>query len=124
MRRTPWSSGRARTATTGHKAWFEGDERLGHGTYPVIADTTHALGRAFGVLAADGSTHRGTFLIDPLGELRHVLINDSDRDGGGVGRNVGETLRTLRALRTGELCQADWHPGDATLTAASITALS
>lgn len=29
-----------------HKAWFEGDEGLAQVTYPVLADTTHALARS------------------------------------------------------------------------------
>jgi len=43
--------------------------------------------------------------------VRHILVNDVD-----VGRNAEETLRTLRALRTGELCPEAWEPGEATLT--------
>jgi len=34
----------------------------------------------------------------------------------GVGRSVDETLRTLQALQTGELCPVNWKPGQATLT--------
>jgi putative ABC transport system ATP-binding protein len=33
-----------------------------------------------------------------------------------VGRNVEETLRVLRALRSGELCPVAWRPGESTLT--------
>jgi hypothetical protein len=32
-----------------------------------------------------------------------------------VGRTVDETLRTLRALKTGELCPVSWTPDQATL---------
>ena len=95
-----------------HKAWFESDPRLGDVNYPVIADTSHKLSEAFRVLLEDGAALRGTFIIDVGGIVRHMLINDLD-----VGRNVEETLRTLRALRTGELCPEAWEPGQATLTA-------
>lgn len=93
-----------------HKAWFETDERLQGVRYPVLADTSHAIAEAYGILLEDGTALRGTFIIDPEGVLRHVVINDLD-----VGRNVEETLRTLRALRTGGLCPSTWKPGEATL---------
>jgi peroxiredoxin (alkyl hydroperoxide reductase subunit C) len=95
-----------------HKAWYEGDARLRHVTYPVLADTSHELARAFGVLLDDGTALRGTFIVDPAGRVRHIQVNDLD-----VGRNPEETLRTLRALRTGELCPVSWRPGLPTLAA-------
>jgi len=36
----------------------------------------------------------------------------------GTGRSVSETLRSLAALQTGELCGVDWQPGQQTLGAA------
>lgn len=100
-----------------HKAWYEGDPRLRHVHFPVVADTAHELSSAYDVLVEDGSTLRATFIIDPAGVVRHMDVNDSDTDGAGVGRNVSETLRTLRALRTGELCGEGWQPGELTVTA-------
>jgi len=47
-----------------HRAWFESDPRLSGVDYAVIADTTHELSGAFGVLAEDGLALRATFLID------------------------------------------------------------
>src|ERR687885_527629 len=38
-----------------HKAWYESDPRLTDVTYPVIADTSHRLSDAFGVLLEDGT---------------------------------------------------------------------
>jgi peroxiredoxin 2/4 len=93
-----------------HEAWFESDPRLAEVRYPVVADSTHRLSAAYGVLQEDGSALRGTFIIDPAGIVRAVHVNDPD-----VGRNVQETLRLLRALRTGELCPEGWTPGQATL---------
>jgi alkyl hydroperoxide reductase subunit AhpC len=93
-----------------HKAWYEADSRLAAVDYPVIADTAHQLARSFGVLLEDGTALRGTFIIDPQGIVRHILVNDLD-----VGRNPVDTLRTLRALRTGQLCPAGWRPGQRTL---------
>ena len=94
-----------------HKAWFESEERLRGVRYPVLADTSQQLTRAFGILLDDGSALRGTYIIDPEGRLRHMSVNDLD-----VGRNVGEPLRILQALRCGQLCPADWRPGAETLT--------
>lgn len=94
-----------------HKAWYETDPRLRDVAFPVIADTSHQVSDAYGVLLDDGRALRGTFIIDPEGTLRHVSVNDTD-----VGRDPDETLRTLRALRTGALCPASWRPGEATLT--------
>lgn len=90
-----------------HKAWFESDPRLVGVAYPVIADTTQELSRAFGVLLDDGAATRGTFIIDPDGVVRHVTVSDVS-----VGRNVEEALRSLQALQTGSLCPAGWRPGE------------
>lgn len=106
-----------------HKAWYETDPRLSQVVFPVIADTGHHLSSAYDVLVDDGSTLRATYVIDPGAVVRHVYVNDGDKDGAGVGRNVAETLRTLRALRTGELCQEGWEPGELTVTGA-LTAVA
>jgi len=90
-----------------HNAWFSQNEALAGVDFPVIADTSHELARQFGVLLSDGSALRGTFIIDPEGVLRHMSVNDLD-----VARNVGETLRVLRALQSGQLCPVGWEPGE------------
>lgn len=90
-----------------HKAWYENDERLQNVEFPVVADSNHQLSQAFGVLDEEaGKATRGTFLIDPEGTVRHMTVNDGE-----VGRSVVETLRLLRAYRTGEMCPAEWEPG-------------
>ncbi|MBU0953626.1 MAG: peroxiredoxin [Nanoarchaeota archaeon] len=92
-----------------HKAWFERD--LQEVKFPVIADTTHVWSRTLGILKEDeGLAYRGTFIIDPEGILRYIVIADLN-----VGRSVEETLRTLAALQTGELCPINWKPGEKTL---------
>ncbi len=97
-----------------HKAWFESHSLLADVRYPVLADPSHELSRAFGVLGDDGAALRGTFLVDPGGILRHASVTDLN-----VGRSPAETLRVLRALRTGELCPVDWRPAVATLSVAA-----
>jgi alkyl hydroperoxide reductase subunit AhpC len=97
-----------------HKAWFESHALLQDVEYPILADTTQELAAAFGVLTADGSALRGTFVIDPEGVVRHASVTDQN-----VGRSPEETLRVLQALRTGELCPVRWKPGQATLQIAA-----
>ncbi|MBM3204407.1 peroxiredoxin [Candidatus Uhrbacteria bacterium] len=92
-----------------HKNWFEKD--LPDVDYPILADTTQAISRAYDVLNEDdGSSERGTFIIDPDGKVRYALIS-----AGSVGRSVKETLRVLEALQTGERCPVEWEHGGATL---------
>jgi peroxiredoxin (alkyl hydroperoxide reductase subunit C) len=97
-----------------HKAWFETDERLKHVSYPIIADTTQELAEMYNVLDVDGSAQRGTFIIDPEGTLKFMLVSADS-----VGRNIKETLRVVEAAQTGERCPANWEQGKATLGKAS-----
>jgi alkyl hydroperoxide reductase subunit AhpC len=62
--------------------------------YPVVADTTHELGEAFGVLTGDGALRHGTFVIDPESVVRYATVADQDR-----GPGLDEALRVLQALR-------------------------
>jgi len=96
-----------------HRAWFTTNPWLGDVSYPVIADTSHELARSYGVLLEDGAALRATFVIDSDGIVRHTAVTDVS-----VGRNAAETLRVVQALQTGELCPANWRPGQATLKAA------
>lgn len=93
-----------------HQAWFTTDARLSGVKYPIIADTTQELADAYGVLDHDGSAQRGTFIIDPEGILRFMLVSADS-----VGRNIAETLRVVKALQTGEKCPANWEQGGKTL---------
>lgn len=92
-----------------HKAWFTRD--LPEVKFPIIADTAHRVSRMLGVLKEDqGIAYRGTFIIDPEGVLRYMVVSDLS-----VGRSVDETLRVLEALQTGELCPVEWKKGQKTL---------
>jgi peroxiredoxin 2/4 len=91
-----------------HKAWFEKD--LPTVKYPVLADRSQQIAAAYDVLEADGTAQRGTYIIDPEGIVRYMLVSDNS-----VGRSVKETLRVLQALQTGELCPIDWEEGAKTL---------
>ena len=92
-----------------HKAWFQRD--MPEVKFPILADTSHKLSKAYEVLIEEsGIALRGTFIIDPEGVLKYQVVSDL-----GVGRSVDETLRVLEALQTGELCPIDWKPGMKTL---------
>jgi alkyl hydroperoxide reductase subunit AhpC len=80
--------------------------------YPLVADFTKEVARAYGVLdGASGVAQRGLFIIDPEGVLRYTVVTNDN-----VGRSVDETLRVLQALQTGGLCPAEWEPGKELLT--------
>jgi peroxiredoxin (alkyl hydroperoxide reductase subunit C) len=97
-----------------HLAWRRQHEDLRELPFPMLADTKRALAGALGVLhKQDGVALRATFIVDPAGIIRHVSVNDLS-----VGRNVDETLRTLDALQTDELCPCNWQKGQPTLVAA------
>lgn len=91
-----------------HKNWFERD--LPDVDYPIIADTTLELSRAYGILNDDGSADRGLFIIDPEGIVKYIVVS-----AGSVGRSVKETLRVLKAVQTGERCPVEWEEGQQTL---------
>ena len=91
-----------------HKAWISRD--LPDVTYPVLADTSHSISRDYGILNDNGASERGTFIIDPEGILKYLVISASS-----VGRSVTETLRVLKALQTGDLCPMEWNTGQKTL---------
>jgi peroxiredoxin (alkyl hydroperoxide reductase subunit C) len=55
--------------------------------------------------------HRGTFLVDKVGIVRHQVVNDLP-----LGRNMDELIRMVEALqffeKNGEVCPAGWRKGD------------
>jgi peroxiredoxin 2/4 len=95
-----------------HQAWAK-TPPLAKLNYPLLADLNHSISRDYGVLIEEkGIALRGCFIIDPEGILRYQLVHDLN-----VGRSAAEILRVLAALQTGELCQANWKPGEKTLSA-------
>jgi peroxiredoxin 2/4 len=94
-----------------HLAWVE--HGLGEISFPLLADIRKQTARDYGVLLEDaGISLRGTFIIDPEGVIRWMLVHDL-----GIGRSVDEVLRVLQSLKTGELCPAEWRPGKAFIRA-------
>jgi peroxiredoxin (alkyl hydroperoxide reductase subunit C) len=99
-----------------HKAWHDESPAIRKITFPMLADPTGNLCRAFGVyIDQDGLALRGTFIINPEGELVAYEVNDNS-----IGRSASETLRKLQAAKyvrehKGEVCPAKWVPGQKTL---------
>ena len=98
-----------------HRAWIKtprdqgGVEGL---KYPLASDITREISNKYNVLIEnEGIALRGLFVIDPEGTLRYEVVHDLN-----IGRSVGETLRVIQALQTGGLCQAEWTPGQETIS--------
>ena len=91
-----------------HLSWIEKD--LGKLPFPLLSDITKNISRAYHVLIEDSHSLRGTFIIDPEGILKSIVVNDT-----AISRSIDETLRTLRALQTGELTGCGWQPGQPTI---------
>jgi alkyl hydroperoxide reductase subunit AhpC len=77
-----------------HKAWFADREIFPQEiTHPVLADTSHSVSRAFGVLKEDeGIAYRATVVVDPEGVVRSVAINASTTSA----VSPKEVLRTVQ----------------------------
>ena len=89
-----------------HQVWINGD--LGKINFPLASDITKKASSDYGVLIEDeGIALRGLFIINPESIIKYSVIQDND-----IGRSVDETLRVLRALKTGGLCPLDWNIGD------------
>lgn len=99
-----------------HKAWHDASESIRKIEYPMLADPTGALSRAFGVMIEEaGMAYRGTFVVDPQGLIKLVEIQDNS-----IGRNADELLRKVAAAQfvathDGEVCPAKWKQGEETL---------
>jgi peroxiredoxin len=99
-----------------HKAWHDASETIKKIKYPMLADPTGHLSRAFGVyIEEEGLAYRGTFLVDPEGKIKISEVHDN-----GIGRNADELVRKVQAAQfvashPGEVCPAKWRPGDKTL---------
>jgi peroxiredoxin (alkyl hydroperoxide reductase subunit C) len=99
-----------------HKAWHDHSKAIKNVTYPMVADPTAQLSRAFGVhLEDEGVSLRGSFIIDPDGVLQAYEVHANN-----IGRSAEELYRKLEAAQFvrehgGEVCPANWKPGAKTL---------
>ncbi len=97
-----------------HLAWKNtaiDDGGIGNVQFPMVADISKEITKAYGIEHPATVALRGLFLIDPKGVVRHCVINDLP-----LGRSVDEALRMLDALQFtdthGDVCPANWKQGD------------
>jgi len=97
-----------------HFAWKNtpvNEGGIGQVRYPLVADLTKEISKAYDVLLDGGVALRGSFLIDADGTVRHAVINDLP-----LGRNIDEMLRMVDTMQFtnehGEVCPAGWSKGD------------
>ena len=77
----------------------------------MLADDRKEVAGELGILdPVEGVPLRATYLLDQERKIRWLCINDLS-----VGRNTGEVLRVLAGCQCGELCPANWKPGQATI---------
>lgn len=99
-----------------HKAWWDNSVTIKKIKFPMIADPTGNICKAYGTyIAAEGVSLRGTFVIDPDGILKVFELHDNS-----IGRSSAELLRKVKAAQFvrehgGEVCPASWEPGKQTL---------
>ena len=101
-----------------HKIWQEEElSKMVEGGFPwpMVADMTGSIGRAYGVYDEEGGVDiRGRFIIDPDGVIQAMEVLTPS-----VGRNFHELVRQVKAYQhsreTGEVMPAGWQPGKPTL---------
>ncbi len=120
--------------TDNHEKWAK-DIESSQGTapnYPMIADTDHAIAKAYGMLPADvggdptartpaqNATLRNVFVIGPDKKIKLVLIYPMT-----TGRNFDEVLRVIDSLKlTAEhqvATPAQWQQGEDVIIAGSVS---
>ncbi len=99
-----------------HKAWWDASDTIKKIKYPMLADPTGHLARAFGVyIEEEGMAYRGTFVVNPEGKIKVSEVHDN-----GIGRDASEIMRKVQAAQfiaknPSEVCPAKWQPGAQTL---------
>tara|TARA_Y100000310_G_C20703935_1_gene832870 strand:+ start:8103 stop:8666 length:564 start_codon:yes stop_codon:yes gene_type:complete len=99
-----------------HKAWHDESPAIKKIKFPMLADPTGAMCKAFGTyIEKEGLSLRGSFIVDPDGILKAFEIHDNS-----IGRSASELLRKVQAAKfvrenDGLVCPASWKPGKDTL---------
>lgn len=100
-----------------HKAWADASDTIRKVEFPMLADPTALLSKAFDVyIEEDGLALRGTFIVNPQGVIKAYEVHDL-----GIGRDADELLRKVHAAQFvaehgDQVCPAKWKPGKKTLT--------
>jgi len=86
-----------------HLEWMR---ELGGIDFPLVADEGGKLASSYDAFdAREGVALRATFILSSKREVLYTVASQAN-----VGRSVAETLRVVRALRSGRMCPADWKP--------------
>jgi len=117
-----------------HKRWAADIEKVQGAApnYPIIADTDHAVAKAYGMLPPDvdgdptartpaqNATLRNVFVIGPDKKIRLVMIYPMT-----TGRNFDEILRVIDSLQLTAKEQvatpAQWRQGEKVIIAGSVS---
>src|SRR5690606_21899972 len=76
-----------------HKAWKDASPAIKKIQFPMVGDPTGRISRNFGVMIEEeGLALRGSFVINPEGEIKIVEVHDL-----GIGRSAVELLRKIQA---------------------------
>jgi peroxiredoxin (alkyl hydroperoxide reductase subunit C) len=94
-----------------HLAWRKENPDLRDLAFPMLADDRKEVADELGILdPVEQVPLRATYLLDEARRIRWLCVNDLS-----VGRSTGEVLRVLAGCQCGELCPANWKPGQATI---------
>ena len=102
-----------------HKAWHDHSDMIRKVKFPMVADPTGRICKAYGTYIRQGEDEgrcfRATIVIDPDGIVKTYEIHDNS-----IGRSTEELIRKVEAaqfVRThgGEVCPVNWKKGDKTL---------
>jgi peroxiredoxin (alkyl hydroperoxide reductase subunit C) len=108
-----------------HIAWIRDLEQVSgvKVKFPVIADLDQKVSAAYGMVhqaAADTTTVRAVFAVDPKGNVRALIYYPMQ-----LGRNIDELLRVFQGLQTADAnevsCPANWRPGQPVIVPAPAT---
>lgn len=92
-----------------HAAWHDHSDAISKITYPMLADPSQKISRAFDVLDEEaGLAQRGTLIIDPDGVIQAFEITAD-----GIGRDASQLIDKIKAAQyvrnhPGEVCPAKW----------------
>jgi len=95
-----------------HWMWKKTSPTVKNVQYPICADPSGEVSRAYGVWQPkSGLNQRGRFIINPDGIVMAVEVVT-----GPVGRNVDELIRQIKAMQAvaknpGKAAPAGWEPG-------------
>jgi len=79
-----------------HKGWADASDIAGKLTFPMLADPTQGMCKAFQVLNEEaGTAFRGTFIADPEGSIAAYEVHAAS-----IGRSAEELLRKLKAAQS------------------------